>query len=61
MDIWVDKDSGTYGMDEGLLYINLSSDEAEIFSELSDSQRIVVAKAMCYDFQTWESALSRVQ
>ncbi len=49
MDTWVDLDSGTYGAAESIRFIYLSPDEEEIFGELSDNDRIYIAKGMASD------------
>lgn len=58
--VYVDTDSGTFGLVEGnLVVIELESDEIEFFGELSDSDRSAVAKMLGADrdadFDVWSA------
>lgn len=47
MELYVDKDSGTYGAGESIIFVNVpEGDELEFFEELADDDRIAVAKRL---------------
>lgn len=58
MDIWVDTESGTYGLnDDSLVFIWLSPSEEEVFAELSDNDRCEIALRMSRGDE-WDEVLA---
>ena len=49
MECWVDLDSGTWGAGDRIVSVYLTQEEAEVFGQLSDRQRISVAAYMTDD------------
>ncbi len=56
MYIWVDQDSGTFGVGDTILDIDLTDAEVDEFGEFSDSQRVYIARRMAKHGDTYGEA-----
>ena len=56
--IWIDTDSGTYGVDSNsIVFLDLGDDEADQFDLLSDNERIQIADLMDAEKKSFKQAL----